>query len=71
MAYTITLSAADSHALETVRAAVTDLALRDPDFNGANIRVERGSHTAVDGPDELAGARLLAYVVHALEPIDE
>ena len=69
MGYTVTLSEADAADITAVSAEVETLPLYDPDFSGMGIAVETGDYTAVTGPDELAGARLLSVVYSALDAI--
>lgn len=45
--------------VEKVSAFLTDTALRDPNWNGANFRIKRDDFTCIDGCDEYAGAALL------------
>lgn len=58
---TVELSDADWQHAQAVRELCKQAALRTPSLNGADIRVVRGDHTCVDGP-ELIGAELLADV---------
>lgn len=50
MPITITLgSEVNNEAAARVRQVADDYALRDPQFNGARIRIERGDFTSIDG----------------------
>ena len=68
MAITISIShdapAADFKRVEDLAAEVS---LRDVNFNGDDIRVERGDFTCVDDADEVRGTQLLQRVYAAIE----
>lgn len=50
-------------AVKRVRAALDDVAKRDPNWNGAEFTIARNDFTSIDSDDEIAGASLLHSVV--------
>jgi hypothetical protein len=58
----IYLSDVDSHALSDVAAFFSREKLVNPALNGADIRIERGDYTCVEGADAVVGAVLVADV---------
>lgn len=56
-----------AEAFARVQALAVETEKTDPNWNGADIRVERGDFTCVEGADELAGAVLLKSVFHAID----
>ena len=69
MPITIYLSDTDAHAQSEVAAFIERAALTSPNLNRADIRIERGDYTCVDGADALIGAQLLADVRHVIDTI--
>ena len=63
--YTIELNDTDAEHIETIRARAGGLERHGVEFAGTTIEVEHGDFTCVNGPDELAGAQLLA-IVHGI-----
>lgn len=70
MTITIFLSDTDAHAQHEVVAFIEREALANPALNGADIRIERGDYTCVDGADELIGAQVMADVQRIIAGID-
>ena len=58
---------APAAAVARVEALADDVAQRDADFNGADIRVRRDDFTWVEDSNELRGAKLLRRVEAALQ----
>ena len=46
-----------------IQALLDEVALRDPNWNGANFVIERGGYTEVDDKDEYAAAELYNQIV--------
>lgn len=46
-----------------IQALLDEVALRDPNWNGANFVIERGDYTEVDDKDEYAAAELYNQIV--------
>lgn len=68
MSATITLdSTVSADAFARVQALAEEVVLRDCDWNGASISVERGDYTSIDCQDEVAGTALLARVYRAID----
>lgn len=53
-----------AEAVARVESALEDVALRDPNWNGAEFSVERDDFTCVETSDELAGTSLLHSVIY-------
>lgn len=69
MPITIYLSDTDAHAQSEVASFIERETFITPNLSGADIRIERGDYTWVDGADALIGAQLLADVRHAIDTI--
>lgn len=54
-------------AVERVEKIVDDVLMRDPNWNGSQIEIERDDFTCVDCSDEVAGAVLLSKVQRAID----
>ena len=46
-----------------IQALLDEVALRDPNWNGANFVIERGDYTEVDDKDEYVAAELYNQIV--------
>jgi len=69
MLITIYLSDTDAHAESAVASFIERETFINPNISGADIRLERGDYTCVDGADALIGAQLLADVRHVINTI--
>ena len=68
MTATITVDfSASAEAFARVEALAAETVLRNVNWNGATLRVERGEFTCIDGADEIAGAALLNDVYRAID----
>ena len=68
MRFTITIDSNVSNAaFEKIQAMASRAVFENLNLNGASINVERGDFTCVDGPDEIAGAQMLADVHRIIE----
>lgn len=64
---TITLAyEVNAAAVARVQRLLDDVALRDPNWNGAEFRIDRDEFTSIDGCDEISGAILLNRVQQAI-----
>jgi len=53
-------------AVERVRTLLDDVALRDPNWNGAEFVIERDDYTCIPDRDDADACALLASIHHAL-----
>ena len=56
-----------AEAFARVQALAAETEKTNPNWNGADIRVERGDFTCVEDADELAGSALLHAVHRAID----
>lgn len=54
-------------AVARVEAMLNDVALRDPNWNGADFRVERGDYTCIVDDDSYQAAALLRSVFETID----
>ncbi len=66
---TIRLDSYDCQHITAIRSFCANEVRRNPNLNGAKIRVKSGRYTCVDGADELVGAQLLASVRGLIEDV--
>lgn len=67
----ITLSDDTSLAAESAIRVYIDREMQiNPALNGADILIERGDYTSVDGADEMIGAQVLADVQRIITGVD-
>ena len=69
MTITIYLSDTDAHAQKEVAAFIEREVFINPNLACADIRIERGDYTFVDGADALIGAQLLAEVYRIINTL--
>lgn len=58
-------------AVARVRSLLDLVEMREPSFNGADIRIERDDFTCVECDDQIAGADLLQRVYAAIDGLDQ
>lgn len=57
---------ATENTMRKIRELAEETMLRNPNWNGADIKVETDDHTWIDCSDEIAGAQLLSDVVDVI-----
>ena len=64
MSTIVTISYSESdETIESVRKALEEVSMYDPNWNGTAFVIERGDYTCVDTDDEISGAALLHEVI--------
>lgn len=54
-------------AVARVESLLAEVAATDPNWNGADFKIERDDFTCIDARDEIAGAALLSRVFNAID----